>query len=699
MNRKIVVILIVSILVMPVIGWSQLQETKVDIIGDPKPLDSTAYLTDNEIYIDTLVSRMSRLDDDSIRVLYLAELTHLSVYYNVAQSYKYGEKASKIADSLDNDYLRVRALMSRADVFTIQGKYLQSLDFYKRAYEIEFSKSFQENIAIITNNIGDSYMELYDYENAYTYFIKSLKLSQNSGDSLLEAVSMFNIGRVYKVQKNYSKALEYINQSKLLSEKINDIEGLAYSDFELGIISHLQSMPNQAIAYLESSIMISDSMGVKELSAQSLMEIAKIKEENDQLIIAMHYYNRALDINESVSNLIGIAEANLGLGVLHIKLNSLESAEGNLYRGLPISLELKDKELESRFYEALSLFYEIKGDFKESLKYYQLYKTNADSVFNSETAMKVALMETQFESEKKDKEIAQFKESRASDAAELQREKAENTILYGGLMFILIISIVLVVNVKSKKKRNDLLRGQKKEIEIKNRQLDKLNNIKDKFFSIISHDLKSPFQSLSGVLELLSMGALSDKELRELLKELKIKFEGTNSLLENLLSWAKIQMKETSHDPTIIELERAINDELEVIQGHLEKGIEVKNKVESFRKVLVDFNMLRLVIRNLVNNAIKFTNKEGKVEILSEDMGEYVCISIKDDGVGISKENLPKIFSSSTSFTTSGTELEKGTGIGLLLCKEFVEMNGGKIWVESDEGNGSTFKFTLKKAS
>lgn len=692
-------ILIIFVLALPKIGWSQLQDTKKGVIDALEIVDQDIYLHDNDIHVDKLKLRILDTDDDSVKILYLSKLAYYSVYSDVKQSAKYGEEALRKADSLDSDFLRIYALLYRGNALTVQSLYLQSLAFYKHAYEIESKNNFSKFKGAIINNIGDSYMELNDYESAYKYFQESLKLSQNTKDSLLEAISMFNIGRVYKVQANYTKALDYINNSKVLSKKIHDMGGVAYSDYELGLISHLQGETSQAVAFLESSITVSDSIGIDELTAQSLVEIANIKVEQDELLSALQYYHKALDINEKINNLKGIAEVNLGLGTLQIKMNSLLSASNSLLHGLSISLVLQDKELESRFYEVLSLFYERKGNYSKSLEYYKLYKTNADSVFNRETNMQVALMEMQFDSEKKDKEIALLKEVKASAVAEMQKQKTEYTLLYGGFMFVLVISIVLVINVRSKKKKNNLLREQKKEIETKNRQLDKLNNVKDKFFSIISHDLKSPFQSLSGLLELMSMDALSDKELKNLFKELKIKFDGTNDLLENLLNWAKIQMKETKHDSTIIGLKDAVNEELQVIQGYKRKSIKIENKVESLSKVVADFNMLKLVIRNLVNNAVKFTNQKGKIEIISEEIGDFVHVSVKDNGVGISKENLPKIFNIETTYTTPGTELEKGTGLGLLLCREFIEMHGGKIWVESEEGKGSTFKFTLKKAS
>lgn len=701
MLKQLLIILFISGLNLIVPLVAQIQDTKVDLTEDPKPVqvDENAYLYDDEIYIDSLKAWLAREENDSFRVMYMADLAQYSIYYNTVEAADYANRALDLADSLDSDFLRIYGLQAYANTLTVQGLYMQSLDLNKKAYAIKEIENLPEYKGLIINNLGDCYMELDDYENAYKYFQEALKFSRKEEDSLLEAISMFNVGRVYKIQSNYTKALEYIYSSKLLSEKIGDTEGAAYSDYELGIISHLQGESEQAINFLKASIEISDSLGIQELQAQAIIEIADIKEEQNDLIEAIQYYYQALNINEQFGNQKGIAEANLGLGKLQIKMKSLESASSSLHQGLAISKALEDKDLEAKYYEALSMLYETKGQLKISLDYYRTFKNKSDSVFSKENNMQVALMETQFDSEKKDKEIAQFKESKARQDVVLEREKLENTLLFGGFIFVLVVSIFLTFNIRNKKKINNQLREQKDEIQQKNKQLGKLNRVKDKFFSIISHDLKAPFQSLSGVLELMSMNALSDKEIKSLFKDLKIKFDGTNDLLENLLNWAKMQMKETSYEPNTLKLQEAINNELQVIQGFKAKNIELENKVDSLNKVYADINMLRLVVRNLVNNAIKFTNQKGKIEILSEDMGDFVCISVKDNGVGISKENLSKIFNTEKTFTTPGTELEKGTGLGLSLCKEFVEMNGGKIWVESKEGNGSTFKFTLKKAS
>ena len=655
-------------------------------------------LSEDAIYIDSVKSWLNRTTDDTLKVYYLVELSYYHTYTDPHLAIQYGIESVELANKLNVDTVSIYANSFLAETYMVQGQYLIALALLQKTYDTE-SRIGHVDIKTTINNMGDCYLELNDYENAYKYFQEALTLSKKSQDSLLETISMFNIGRVYKIQGNFTKALEYIYNSKLMSEKIGDTSGEAYSYFELGDISKLQGEPDDAINFFKLAMEVSDSLGIKELTAQSMVKIADTYEGKNNFLKALEFYYKALKINEKVRNHQGIGESYLGLGKLQIKMNSMESALSSLHKGLAIAVNLQDKELESSFYEALSLFYEKRGNYAMSLDYYKQFKSLRDSVFNQETNMQVALLETQFDSEKKDKEIAQLNESRANQESRIQRQKAENTLLFGGLAFLCIVAVIALITIRNKKRANNLLRAQKKEIEIKSKQLSDLNRIKDKFFSIISHDLKSPFQSLSGILELMSMEALDDKEIKKLFKDLKVKFDSTNDLLENLLHWAKMQMKETTFDPDSIKLYDTIDDELRVIDGSKTKDIKVKNKVEELSHVSADINMLKLIIRNLVNNAIKFTKNKGTVEVLSEDMGDFVCIAVKDNGIGISEQNLKKLFDRESSFTTLGTELEKGTGLGLNLCKEFVELHGGKIWVESEEGKGSTFKFTLKKAS
>lgn len=648
-------------------------------------------------YIDSL-KNLTINGSDIVKVVSYADLMYMLSYRDVKQSIEYGKLSIELADELDIDTLKIYAHSSASLVYTEWGQNIEALEHALITLELQ-TKIDDKDKYVQINNIGDIYMELSDYENAYKSFQKSMRLSKDKGDEFMETIAMFNIGRVYKVQSNYMMALEYINKSKILSERIGDTEGAAFCDHEMGLISHLKGDLEEAVMYLSQAVSLSDSLKLYQLSAQSRVKLADVYRDQKNYLKSLDNYHQSLKESERIKDNIGIAEAYLGLGGLQLEMNSIESASESLHKGLGYAQNLRAKKLEYKFYQKLSSFYEKKNNQKEALSYFKKFKILSDSVFNKDVNIQVALIETQYETEKKDKEIAQLNESQAIQKSKIEKQDSQTTILFFGLIFLLVMVIVTVFIGINKRKANDMLRQQKKEIQAKNRELRKLNRVKDKFFSIISHDLKSPFQSLSGVLELMSLSALSDQEVKKLFKDLKLKFDGTNSLLENLLEWARMQMKETKFEPYEVQLHNTVEEELALIENSKSKDVALQNNVEKITLAYADMNMLKLVIRNLVSNAIKFTKQKGSVEVLSEDMGDFVCISVKDNGVGISKENQQKIFNEETSISTLGTELESGTGLGLNLCKEFVEMHGGKIWVESEVGKGSIFKFTLKKAS
>lgn len=236
------------------------------------------------------------------------------------------------------------------------------------------------------------------------------------------------------------------------------------------------------------------------------------------------------------------------------------------------------------------------------------------------------------------------------------------------------------------------------EIQLQNEELRELNATKDKFFSIIAHDLKSPFNSILGFSELLKAEArdLDIDSIVEYACIINSSVLHTFGLLENLLEWARMQQGRIPFEPQKILFNSIVNTEFERLKNSADqKNIELINKVSENLIITADENMVSTVLRNLVSNAIKFTLKGGVVMVEAGVEDDNVKISVCDTGIGIKPETIEKLFTIETSFTTRGTENEKGTGLGLLLCKEFVEKHNGKVWVESEEGKGSCFNFTL----
>lgn len=317
-------------------------------------------------------------------------------------------------------------------------------------------------------------------------------------------------------------------------------------------------------------------------------------------------------------------------------------------------------------------------------------------------------------------------------AIEHRRDHLVINIFIIGLILAAIILLLLYRNNLQKQKSNVLLQKQKEEIETqkdaleeKNEQilqqkeeisqqrddviaknieiekrkneLKKLNQVKDRLFSIVSHDLRSPLNSLKGTLALMEMGALDAEEIGHFSAELNKELAYVLELMENLLKWAKAQMDGMEAILKSIDIYDLVDNNVGLLQPIADKKyIKIINEVSQSIVAQGDEEMIKLVIRNLISNAIKFTPDSGQIQIQCKTQDNELEIAIKDNGVGISPEKQARLFDAETHFTTKGTNSEKGTGLGLLICKEFIEKNNGRLWVESTLGEGSTFKFTLK---
>jgi signal transduction histidine kinase len=251
----------------------------------------------------------------------------------------------------------------------------------------------------------------------------------------------------------------------------------------------------------------------------------------------------------------------------------------------------------------------------------------------------------------------------------------------------------IIINLTEQKHYEDQLQKNAEDLKA-------LNNSKDKFFSIIAHDLRSPFSSFLGFTEILDeeIETLPEDELHTIITSMRKSASNLYQLIENLLEWALLHREITKFEPAAVQLAPLVQTCIDLVADNAQlKSIEIKTGIPSSMEVIADTHMLQTIIRNLLSNAVKFTPKGGKVELSAQSNEEhFITIAVKDNGIGIPAEMLGSIFLIDTSNKTKGTEGELSTGLGLILCKEFVEKHGGKIWVESEVGKGSSFYFTIK---
>lgn len=248
--------------------------------------------------------------------------------------------------------------------------------------------------------------------------------------------------------------------------------------------------------------------------------------------------------------------------------------------------------------------------------------------------------------------------------------------------------VIIHRDISEQKTSQELLINQSEELR-------SLNQLKDKMFSIIAHDLRGPIMNLKEIMSLFDQKIISDQELKTHLPIINTEIKTTASLLENLLYWSRTQLKGERINPDYLNIKLTSIVQLNLLDSQIkEKELQIVNELTENIIVFADKNMVELVIRNLLSNAIKYCNKGDTIRLQASLDNDYYIISIIDTGIGIEEENLPKLFGMN-NYSTMGTHAERGTGIGLLLCKEFIEKNKGRIWVESEIGKGSKFSFCL----
>jgi signal transduction histidine kinase len=253
--------------------------------------------------------------------------------------------------------------------------------------------------------------------------------------------------------------------------------------------------------------------------------------------------------------------------------------------------------------------------------------------------------------------------------------------------------VLNVRDITERKKTEDELRESRK-------RLKELNSTKDRFFSILGHDLKNPINNILGLsdlmLEQLKNGDLDSIE--DYTRMINHSSKKAIDLLSNLLTWSRSQTGSISYQPETLNLNQLVDDTIDLLRDNAtRKSIKLENRIPEGTELTADPVMMELIIRNLISNGIKFTKGNGNVIIGSKEQSDKTTIYIEDTGVGISKKARKKLFRPEYNYSTKGTQKEVGTGLGLLLCKEFVDMHGGKISVKSKEGEGSTFSFTIPK--
>ena len=628
------------------------------------------------------------------------------------------EEALELSEKINFIEGKAKSLMLIGNYHNEKSDYFEALIYYQRALNIIQNLGDKKQMAICLIKIGIIYRDQGDFLKAFENCQKGLIIGEEIGDKLIIARCLKHIGVIYYYQGNYEQAIDYCKDALEISKEIDNKIEIARNLNNLGGIYWKQGNYKEALVYSQNSLKLKEEYGDRESISVTLNTIGEIYFSQGKYLKSLDYFQKALSIREKLENKYRICYSYRLIGAVYLKINNLPKALEYTNKSLEIAIEEKLLYDQKDIYDQLSIIYAKNKNFEKAYENNIVFNKLNDSIFNVNKLKIITSLEKQYEYDK-ERQAAEL-EQQKKDAIQAEKSKRQNVISIAFIIgFILMTSLVLVI-LKSfiqKRKANFLLAKKNLQIEGKNKtllkqkdgfqifatELEKANKTKDKFFSIIAHDLKSPFSALMGFSDLLleSHNEIDSKEREEYIRHIKDGSIKTFKLLENLLTWAQSQTGKINYTPVEINTEELITEIIELLEEPANnKDIKLISNAEKELLLQADKNMLHTVIRNLVSNAIKFTPKGGEIvvktqTIVFENDQKIVEISVKDSGVGIPPEIRDKLFKITENVTTKGTENESGTGLGLILCQEFVERHGGKIWVESEVGNGSEFLFTI----
>jgi len=603
------------------------------------------------------------------------------------QKIKEAEKAFHVFEKIDEPKIMVYAHRLIGTAYHDNGQPVESFSHIYTAYQLSLKNHWQKEVGIMAERLGNFYQQEQYYEGAIEKYLEAIaifKVGVDSFNTIKRFQTYYQLTITYYRNRDYEKSVDCaqrtVQQCELLPVSVQNnyrnLFDLMNNYNTLGMALHQLKQNEEARkAYTHAHEL---AMRIHHKFWQALTNSNKAQidiEEGRHPSLAIGYLKEDVKQSFKINEWGNATMALTSLANGYLTINKRDSAKfylkqaDSVIKKIPLNywINLIAAQRKVAYYEKL-------GDFKNiAITQKEIDRYN-DSLNVLNTRAKAKQYQTGYELEKKQTEIA---------LREKQIAYQQNIIwLIVVILIILIASALIIVRY--------------------NRKLAELNMMKNKLFSIISHDLKGPLHSFTSFSELLINHTehLTHAEIKKLAVDLDISLKNLYSLLENLLEWSRAQAGNIDFTPEDFDLTDIIKNNEELLKMQAQnKKIKIINENLEPLPVKLHKQSINTVVHNLLSNAIKFTPKDGTITLsISKTTNKYT-VSVTDTGVGMSAFAIDQLFKIGTKYSTPGTANEKGTGLGLILCKDFIEKNGGTIGVQSEEGKGSTFYFTVSSKS
>ncbi|PWL39257.1 histidine kinase [Flagellimonas aquimarina] len=650
---------------------------------------------------DSIAYRLKRLE--STNRFNSKDTTHIKLLSNLASTYRYinndslysiSNRVLKLSEAVNFTYGKIRANEALGYYYSDKGDRQKSTILLKKALKLAVNEEDKRSELNIINGLANDYRDDGNFAEALNLNLKGIDVAKQIDSKPMLSIFNENIASLYADQKDFDNALVFYDTVQVINKALGNEQIHAETQSNMASLYKDSEDFDLAMFNINKSINSFENLKIYDWLAYAYQVKGSIYLKQKKYQWALYWYDQSNllhdqqldDDREKIQLLNGMAKVYLGLG-----RDSLSLEHASL--GLQLSEKIKSLQGQIDCSETLYELYKNKEDHTKALAYLETFTKLSDSLSKDKNKQSLSLLRAKMQYEQEKQDLI------ATNEVALAKQR---NYIYFSITILIILAVITFIVRRSEhiqKKLNKELQEKSEVVSERESQLNEINKTKTKLFSIIGHDLRGPIGALQGILKLFTDGEIGKNEFISFIPKLKSDVENISFALNNLLSWGQTQLNGVVTKPKRISLDKLVSGNIsllsEVAAG---KSIKIINQLPENPLIWADQNQIDIVIRNLMSNAIKFTPEDGLITIEAEEKRDVWQIMIRDTGIGMNKEIQKKIFADTTNITTYGTNNERGTGLGLSLCKEMILKNNGEIWVESVLRKGSSFYFTVPKA-
>lgn len=702
---------------------------------------------------DSLLNVVKNSQDLNAKISAQNRLTYYMMWTDIDSARKMLDELSPQVKKNGDTENQARYISLKGTFHWFNGTYDSALYYYRQCMDFSKANNLKGQYNTTISNLGALFNQLNIPDSALQYLNIAHQLANEENDTATLSKIHFDIGITYNKINYNNLALENLLKAEEYFSKIQDTVTLSLIYNSLGntykSIGNFEKSRDASFTALKYDLAskridhqanILNTIGVNYWKTKHDLDSAKyfikkaiempstsnqpikmltyftnlggIEYDAENFREALAYLRKAQSIKTPYEDYFTKSGLFVNLGAVWQELGNTDSAYFYSQKGLEMALKIDAFEHVKNAYQNLFETDSTRKNYLSALKHYQLFKNYTDTISNVEVRNRIAELEIIYKTTQTEKENVFLLTQNQLNQKIISKQSVIVFISLAALVTFFVFLILLLRNQRKLNfalaelhKKNSEIEKKQAEIELKNQHLQlqkekltELNQTKDKFFSIIAHDLKSPFNALLGFLDVLEneFDVMSDPEKFNIIKILHENSENTYNLLINLLDWSRSQRGLIKNQPEILLLRETAECALDILSQRIsKKEHNIQNLISSEHLVYADPNLTQTVFINLINNAIKFTPRKGTIILNSLVINGLIQISVTDNGIGIPKDKIDGLFDINSDFNRHGTENEIGTGLGLKMFKEFVETMGGTISAESEENKGTTFTFSL----